>query len=208
LQKLPGVSGVHIRHVLGKTNLVFRVDPDKCASWGVSAADVNKFIVAALGGQASSHMVEGEKLFDIVIRWPKVLRTNETSILDIPVDIVNNQVALASGPAVNPPPAGSGQPPPSKLGGQTDTANPITSTPRRTLRDFVTPLSVDGKPDPRGSFERPGAASIWRENGRRLIAVRFSIRGRGEADVLAEAREKLGPLFQAPYEAVWSGGAR
>jgi RNA polymerase sigma factor (sigma-70 family) len=208
LQRLPGVSGVHVRHVLGKAQLVFRVDPDKCARWGVSVADINMFIAAALGGQVSSHVVEGEKPFDIVIRWPKVLRPNETSILDIPVDIVNNQVVPASGPGVNPPPAGSGQPPPSILGSPTDTANPITSTPRRTLRDFVTPLSEDGKPDPKGSFERPGASSIWRENGKRLIAVRFSIRGRAEADVLAEAREKLAPLFHDPYQAVWSGGTR
>jgi RNA polymerase sigma factor (sigma-70 family) len=208
LQELAGVSGVHVRHVLGKTRLVFRVDPDKCARWGVSVADVNKFIAAALGGQGPSHMAEGEKLFDVVIRWPKGPRTNETSILDIPVDVVNNQVVPASGPGANPPPAGSGQPPPSKSGSLTGTANPITSTPRRTLRDFVTPLGEDGKPDPRGGFERPGASSIWRENGKRLIAVRFSIRGRGEADVLAEAREKLAPLFPAPYQAEWSGGAR
>jgi RNA polymerase sigma factor (sigma-70 family) len=208
LQKLAGVSGAHVRHVLGKTHLEFRVDPDKCARSGVSVADVKNVIAAAVGGRNASPMIEGEKTIDISIRWPNALRGNETSILDIPVDIVNNQVVPASGPGVNPPPAGSGQPAPSKSGSLTDTANPITSTPRRTLRDFVTPLSSDGKPDPKGGFERLGADAIWRENGRRLIAVRFSIRDRGEADVLAEAREKLAPLFPAPYQAEWSGGAR
>ena len=39
-------------------------------------------------------MIEGEKLFDITLRWPKWRRGSETSILDIPVDIINNQVVL------------------------------------------------------------------------------------------------------------------
>ena len=49
-------------------------------------------------------MVEGEKLFDIAIRWPQRLRNNETSILDIPVDIINNQVVLPQGSSPVPTP--------------------------------------------------------------------------------------------------------
>jgi cobalt-zinc-cadmium resistance protein CzcA len=55
---------------------------------------------------------------------------------------------------------------------------------------------------------RPGAAAIWREQGRRLIAVRFGIRDREEADVLAEARVKLASMFRVPYRAEWSGAGR
>jgi RNA polymerase sigma factor (sigma-70 family) len=199
LQKLKGVSGVHVRHVLGKTHLEFRVDPDKCARRGVSVADVKNVIAVTLDGRADSHMIEGEKLFDIAIRWPKALRSSETSILDVPVDIINSRVPSATG---------SNQPPPAKEGTLSNTANPISAqAPRLRLRDLVSPVGDDGRLDPQGQFNRFGAASIWRENGRRLIAVRFSIRGRGEADVLAEAREKLAHLFQAPYQAVWSGGA-
>jgi RNA polymerase sigma factor (sigma-70 family) len=197
LQKLAGVSGVHLRHVLGKTHLEFRVDPDKCMRWGVSVADVNNVIAAAVGGRAASPLIEGEKTFDISIRWPNALRGSETSILDIPLDVTNNQVVANSGPA-----------PPATAGSLANTANPLINVPRLRLRDVVSPVGADGHPDPQGQFERLGAASIWRENGRRLIAVRFSIRGRGEADVLAEAREKLASLFQAPYQAVWSGRAR
>jgi Cu/Ag efflux pump CusA len=208
LQKLAGVSGVHVRHVLGMTHLEFRVDRDKCARWGVSVAEVNNCIAAAVGGRADSPVIEGEKMFDIGIRWPNALRGSETSILDIPLDVMNNQVVVPSGPGPIPSPTGSGQAPPTAAGSLVNTANPLSNVPRLRLRDVVTPVGKDGAPDAQGPFERPGAASIWRENGRRLIAVRFSIRGRGEADVLAEAREKLVPLFQAPYQAVWSGGAR
>jgi RNA polymerase sigma factor (sigma-70 family) len=199
LQKLAGVSGVHVRHVMGKTQ-EFRVDPKKCADWGVTVADVNELIAAVLADQADRPLIEGEKPFDVTVRWPKWRPASEETILDTPVDIVNNRVVLHSGPVVIPAPEGSGPPPPSKFGSLTDTVNPLTNTPRLRLRDLVTPVGKD--------FERAGASSIWRENGRRLIAVRFSMRGRGEADVLAEAREKLAPLFQTPYQAVWSGGAR
>ena len=201
LQKLAGVSGAHVRHVLGQTPLEFRVDRDKCARWGVSVADVNNVIAAALGGRAASHMVEGEKLFDISVRWPRWRRGSETSILDIPIDILNNQVVQPQGP--NFVPSTTGTTTTATAGTLADTSNKLSKTPRLRLRDLVTPVGADGTPDPQGQFVRPGAASIWRENGRRLIAVRFSIRGRDEADVLAEAREKLAPLFQAPYRAEW-----
>jgi RNA polymerase sigma factor (sigma-70 family) len=206
LQKLAGVSGVHVRHIRGQSHLEFRVDPEKCKKWGVMPADVNNLVSSALGAKAMSNMIEGEKLFDIAIRWPNWRRGSETSFLDIPVDITNNQVILSQGSSYVPSAAGHALPPPPPAGTKADTSNPINKTPRLRLRDLVTPVDKDGAPDP--IFERAGATSIWRENGRRLIAVRFSIRGRGEADVLAEAREKLAPLFQAPYQAIWLDGAR
>jgi Cu/Ag efflux pump CusA len=188
LQKLAGVSGVHVRHVMGKAHLEFRVDPDKCARWGMRVADVNN-VIALVGGRTASHMIEGEKVFDLTLLWPKRYRGNVGFILDLPVDVSNNAAAPGEAPAIR-------------------AASPLASSPRIRLRDLVSPPGADGRPDLQGQFVRPGAASIWRENGTRLIAVRFAIRGRGEAAVLAEARKNLVHLFQAPYQAVWSGGAR
>ena len=47
----------------------------------------------ALGAKALSSMVEGEKRFDISVRWPRRLGSSEVDILDIPVDIINNRPA-------------------------------------------------------------------------------------------------------------------
>src|SRR5262249_37713883 len=142
---------------------------------------------------------------DVTVRWPAWRRGSETSILDIPVDITNNQVILATGPGVNPSPTGSGLAPPPKAGSLTDTSNPITNTPRLRLRDLVSPVGKNGRPDPNGPFEQAGASTIYREQGKRLIAVKFSVRGRDLASAVGEAREKTGDLFRAPYRAVWSG---
>jgi cobalt-zinc-cadmium resistance protein CzcA len=205
LREVRGIENVGVFSIKGQTNLEFRVDLEKCKKWGVTANDVNTVIQTALGGKAYSTMIEGEKLFDIAVRWPKWRRSSETDILDIPVDIINNQLVLASGPGVNPAATGNSQPPPSKIGSQTDTTNPISNTPRLRLREFVSPVGELGEPDPQGHYQRAGASTIYREQGDRLIAVKFSVRGRDLGGAVAEARAATEDLFQSPYRAEWSG---
>ena len=53
----------------------------KCQKWGVTTADVNNVVTSAVAAKALSTMVEGEKRFDIAIRWPKWRRNDETSIM-------------------------------------------------------------------------------------------------------------------------------
>ena len=205
MEKVPGIVNVGIFDIRGQSNLEFRVDPAKCKRWGVQVADVNNVVASALGGKAMTTMIEGEKMFDVQIRWPHWRRASETTILDIPVDITNNQVGQGQGPGPTPSPTGNSQPTPAKGGSLTDTTNPISSTPRRRLRDFVTPVGADGAPDPRGNFERAGASTIYREQGNRLIAIKFSVRGRDLGSAVDEARRDTAALLESPYRAVWSG---
>jgi cobalt-zinc-cadmium resistance protein CzcA len=205
LQDIKGVANVGIFHVRGSSHLEFRVDPEKCQKWGVTTADVNNVISSAVGAKAMSSMVEGEKLFDISTRWPKWRRTDETSILDIPVDIVNNQVVLAQGPGFTPNASGHALPPPAVAGSLADTSNPISSTPRIRLGDLVTPVGADYAPDPGGRFNHAGASTIYREQGKRFIAIKFSVRGRDLGSAVDEAKKRTNDLFQIPYQAVWSG---
>ena len=205
LQGIPGIEDVGVFHIRGQSHLEFRVDPVKCQRWGVMTADVNNVVASALGGKAISSMVEGEKLFDISIRWPKRLRNSETSILDIPVDVGNNTVVQAQGPGMVPSASGTSLAPPSTSGTLADTSNPISSKPRLRLRDLVSPVGEDGAADPGGQFERAGASDIYREDGKRLIAVKFSVRDRDLAGAVDEARRKTSGLFQSPYRDVWSG---
>ena len=205
LQGVEGVANVGVFHVRGSSHLQFRVDPEKCEKWGVTTADVNNVVSSALGAKAMSSMVEGEKVFDISTRWPKWRRASETSILDIPVDVVNNQVVLAQGSSFTPNASGHALPPPALAGSLADTANPISNTPRIRLGDLVTPVGADYGPDPSGRFNRAGASTIYREQGKRLIALKFSVRGRDLGSAVDEAKKKTQDLFQIPYRAVWSG---
>jgi cobalt-zinc-cadmium resistance protein CzcA len=205
LRAVPGIENVGVFNIKGQTNLEFRVDLDKCKRWGISAAEVNNVVQTALAGKAFATMIEGEKMFDIAVRWPAWRRGSETSILDIPVDVTNNQVIVAAGPGLNPAPTGSALLAPARSGSLIDTSNPISSTPRLRLRDLVTPIGKGGKADPQGVFERAGASTIYREQGQRLIAVKFSVRGRDLASGVAEARAATRDLVRSPYRAVWSG---
>ncbi len=138
------------------------------------------------------------------MRWPAHLRADEENILDIPVDVLKNRVVSTSG-------AGSGtlaisgsnseQP---SVTGSVDTPAP-TVVPRRRLRDLVTPINEDGQRDSAALFTRAGASTISREQGQRLIAVKFSVRGRDLASAVAEAQSKIEPMIEAPYRLDWAG---
>jgi cobalt-zinc-cadmium resistance protein CzcA len=205
LEQVPGIQEVGIFSIMGQSNLEFRVNLDKCKKWGVAAADVNNLIQSAVGGKALTSMIEGEKLFDVTLRWPELYRSSETSILDMQVDITNNQVVPAPGPSFSPSATGVGVVPPQPTGSLVNTANPISNTPRLRLRDLVSPVGRNGAPDDKGSFERAGASTIYREKGKRMIAIKFNVRERDLASAVAEAKEKTKDLFETPYYAVWDG---
>src|SRR5262249_46286377 len=161
-------------------------DRKRCDRWGISVADVESVIKTAVGGQAFTQMTEGEKTFDITLRWPERLRASESTILETPVDITNNMVTPGSVPSIPPTPLtgqstglsslGTAAALPSPFGsGSSANLNPISSAPRRPLKDLVVPINDHGQPDPGGQFLRPGASTIYREQGKRLIAIKFSV---------------------------------
>jgi cobalt-zinc-cadmium resistance protein CzcA len=216
LDSIPGITEVGVFRIKGQPNLEFPIDRDKCNRWGVSVGDVENAIQTAVGGKAFTQVLEGEKTFDVTLRWPDRLRGDEESILNIPVDVVNNQVTPGFVPSLPQTPLTGASTGVSASG--TSTSMPATTgsalganlnnlsvAPRRRLRDLVTPVDDEGRPDPSGHFIRPGASTISREQGNRLIAVKFSVRGRDLAGAVGEAQEKTADLFQPPYRAEWSG---
>ncbi len=205
LKEVHGIENVGIFSIKGQTNLEFRINLDKCKYFGVAAADVTNMMQSAVGGKAFSTMIEGERTFDITTRVPIDKRRNVEDILDLPVDLVNNTVVLPAGPGRVPSANGSGNARPALSGSLYDTANPITSTPRLRLRDLVSPIDANGKPDPNGRFERAGASTIYREQGNRMIAIKFSVRNRDLASAVSEAKEKTEKIVEAPYRVEWGG---
>jgi heavy metal efflux system protein len=207
LKTVAGIENVGVFNIMGQSNLEFRVDPAKCERWGVSVADVNNVIETALGGKAFTRMIEGEKLFDIAIRWERDRRNSEDSILDLPVDITNNQVYLAATAGTGISPTGRAAPPPSLTGSPVSTANPLSNTPRVSLRELVSPINDEGDIDPNGSFIRPGASTISREQGQRFIAIKFSVNSEKSdlASAVAKAKDLTAPLIPAGYHTEWSG---
>ncbi len=206
MQNVPGLEDVGVFNVLGQSHLEFRPGPGKVPALG-RAGGRREQRGGQRPGRPGRHADDRGRESDSTsaIRWPAELRESETSILDIPVDVGNNQVVQPQGPGFTPSATGTGQAPPAVGGSLANTANPLSNTPRLRLRDVVSPVGEDGAVDPDGQFEKPGAAVIYREGAKRLIAVKFSVRGRDLASAVAEARKKTQHLFQPPYSAVWSG---
>jgi heavy metal efflux system protein len=210
-----GVDNAGVFRIQGQSNLEFHVDLRKCGRWGVNAGDIQNAIETAVGGKAVSRMKEGDKTFDITLRWPQELRLDEQSILNIPINVPNNQVTPSSQIAMSPTPLTGGGTGLSATGTTTPGPNPAGSSvnvpplsagaPSRRLADFVTPLDAQGRPSEPGSFLRPGASTIYREQGQRFIAAKFGVRDRDLAGTVAEAKEKVAALIPAGYRAEWSG---
>ncbi|MFO0893094.1 MAG: efflux RND transporter permease subunit [Isosphaeraceae bacterium] len=216
LRGVRGIRDVGMYRIMGQSNLEFSIDRAKCASWNIRVSDVEEVIQTAVGGKPFSRMIEGEKAFDITLRWPEQLRSSEEAILDIPVDVTGHRVT--EGPVAELPSTpytgsskgissiGSSVPLPAATGSRISGALiDLGTTPRRRLRELVSPLAGAGAV--RG-FVRPGATTIFREQGSRVIAVKFSVRGRDLAGAVAEAQARVGPLIRPPYRAEWSGEFR
>ena len=205
LQDIPGIANVGIFHVRGSSHLEFRVDPEKCQKWGVTTADVNNVVSSAVGAKAMSSMVEGEKLFDISIALAQVAADRRDVDPGHPGGHHQQPGGPGAGLRLHAERERACLAPPAVAGTLADTSNPISSTPRIRLGDLVTPVGADYAPDPSGRFNRAGASTIYRENGKRMIAIKFSVRGRDLGSAVDEAKARTKDLFQIPYQAVWSG---
>lgn len=212
IKDVPGVKDVGYYKIKGQSNVDLPIDREKCSLWNVSVAAVHDVIQTAIGGKTVSHMIEGEKSFDITIRWPERLRRDLDSILDIPV-VVSDNVVIApiqrSADSESPlPSTGSSSPLPPITGNSTIGAPPETLTaPVERIRDLVTPLNID--PDaplsPDGQFVRSGVSMVSRDEGQRLVAVKFSVRDRDLASAVSEAQNAVRKLVPTGYRDEWSG---
>ena len=212
LNEVRGVVHAGVFRIQGQSNLEIPIDREKCALWGVSIADVQSTIQAAVGGRATTQMTEGGMTYDITVRYPERLRNNVQAILDIPVDIANNQVTplgpqtqnatSVTGASTGPSSTGASLALPAVTGSQFNAPNIPNLVPQRRLGDLVSPYLQGGSD---GQFIRPGASTIYREQGQRLIAIKFGVSGRDLAGTVEEAKAKVQPLIHLPYRDEWSG---
>jgi heavy metal efflux system protein len=84
------VRDLGIFHLMGQPNLLIQVDRQACARYGLQVSDVNAVVQAAIGGQAVTRVFEGERWFDLVVRFQREYREN--------VDVIGNiQVSTPTG---------------------------------------------------------------------------------------------------------------
>ena len=80
LAQVPGFTELTVVRELGQPSLLIDVDRDKSARYGINVADVEAVVQAAVGGQAATQVIQGEKLFDLVVRMKPEFRENAQEI--------------------------------------------------------------------------------------------------------------------------------
>jgi cobalt-zinc-cadmium resistance protein CzcA len=75
-----GIDDLGILRNLGQPEFRIELDQQKMALYGVSIADANAVIEMALGGKAATELYEGERKFDVRIRYAKDFRNTQEKI--------------------------------------------------------------------------------------------------------------------------------
>lgn len=157
MEKVPGITDLAVFKETGQPNLVISIDRAAAGRYGLMASDINAAVQAAIGGAAATQILEGDRRFDLVVRYKKQYRENVEEMRNI-------LVATADGNRV-----------------------PLGEVAQIGFRE--------------------GAFMIYRENGRRYIPIKFSVRGRDLAGTIAEVQGKLAESIHLPegYHYEWAG---
>ena len=157
MASVKGIDDVGVFRVNGQPNLLISIDRNSAARYGLMAADLNASVQAAIGGSAATQILQGDRRFDLVIRYQSAFRSDPEAISNI----------LLATPEASKVPLGQ-----------------------------VADVRVQN-----------GAFMIYRENDRRYIPIKFSVRGRDLSSTMEELQGRMAREIQLPkgYHYEWAG---
>jgi len=157
LHGVPGIEDLGMFRSLGQPAIRITPYRDQIGRYGLNTGDVAAVVQAAIGGQVITQVFEGEKHFDLILRWAEPFRRDVRSIRNI----------LVAGPDGSQVPLGQ-------------------------LAEVV---------------EEEGASVIFREDLKRYVPVKFSVRGRDLGSTITEAQAKIRAQVKLPYDThlEWDG---
>jgi cobalt-zinc-cadmium resistance protein CzcA len=158
IKDVPGIKDVGILRNIGQPEVSVILHDHKMAQYGVSIADAQAVIEMAIGGKTASILYEGERKFDIRLRYEEQYRRSVDDIQQLMV--------------------------PTLTGGKIP------------LKEISTIKTVTGP------------AFVYRDNNKRFIGVKFSVRERDLGSTIADAQSRVAPLLKSlpkGYSINWSG---
>lgn len=157
IKNVDGVKDVGILRNIGQPEVSILLDEEKMAIYGVTKADAQAIIEMAIGGKTATSKYEGEKRFDIRLRYAAEYRKSEEDIMRLMIPTIKG-----------------------------------TKIPLKEI-------SVLEK--------STGPAFIYRDNTKRFIGVKFSVRDRDLGGTIADAQDKVKNNVKLPdgYTVGWAG---
>jgi cobalt-zinc-cadmium resistance protein CzcA len=83
MEKVPGISDLGVQRDTGQPNLNITVDRQACARFGINVADVQDAVQTAVGGNAVSQVLQGEAVYNLVVRYQEPYRDTKEAIQNI-----------------------------------------------------------------------------------------------------------------------------
>jgi cobalt-zinc-cadmium resistance protein CzcA len=85
MSAVAGVADLGVFRVLGQPNLNIQIDREKTARYGLNTGDVNTAIQAALGGAVTTSVLEGDRQFNLTVRFAPWARNSLQAIANVKV---------------------------------------------------------------------------------------------------------------------------
>ncbi len=85
LKTVRGIEDLGVLRNLGQPEFRIGLDQQKMAFYGVSTADANAVIEMAIGGKAATQLYEGERKFDVRVRYQQEFRATQAAIENLMV---------------------------------------------------------------------------------------------------------------------------
>jgi cobalt-zinc-cadmium resistance protein CzcA len=85
MQNIHGVKDIKVEQIAGQPYLTIDIDRQKIARFGINVADVQELIITAIGGKPATDVYEGERRFQLVLRFPEPARNSVDTIGEIRV---------------------------------------------------------------------------------------------------------------------------
>jgi cobalt-zinc-cadmium resistance protein CzcA len=96
LRKVRGIQDLGIIKNVGQPEMRVELDERKMARYGIAMADAQAVVEMAIGGKAASQFYEGERKFDIRVRYQPEFRNNEARLGDLKVPTLSgNKIPIS-----------------------------------------------------------------------------------------------------------------
>ncbi len=83
MRTVQGIEDLGLFRVLGQPNLNLSIDREKSARYGINVSDVQDAVETAIGGKAVTQVLQGEKRFDLTVRYLEPFRDTREAINSI-----------------------------------------------------------------------------------------------------------------------------
>ncbi|MGD9969249.1 MAG: efflux RND transporter permease subunit [Sulfuricurvum sp.] len=92
IKTIDGVTDVGVFKETGQPSLIVEVNREQAALYGIDVVNLMDNIASALDGKAITKIIEQDKRFDLVVRFPDEYRKSIENIKDIPIILDNGGI--------------------------------------------------------------------------------------------------------------------